>query len=223
MSSNSNEQNVDRDWGFDINLAGLMAPTGRGSQLPEGYYKATVDDMYINPDKGDRIIIKLVMADGPFKGVIRTTGLNKPNSAEDKVRYYWRGLSESAGYTPAQLDAGEISLRPGTFLKKTVHIHFVPKDPDASDSYDTVNFLAPQEWLNQSSEFEARGGVEMAPARTVRQVTSSSSSSSNSSNGNGNGNGNGSRVIEATPVASGGTVDKESLLAKLRGTANPLN
>jgi hypothetical protein len=117
--SNTNEQNVDRDWSFDINLSGLVAPTGRGSQLPEGYYKAVVDDMYVNPDKADRIIIKLIVADGPFKGTIRTTGLNKPKSAEDKVRYYWRGLAESAGYTPAQLDNGEISLSPRNFMKKT--------------------------------------------------------------------------------------------------------
>lgn len=216
--SNTNEQNVDRDWSFDINLSGLVAPTGRGSQLPEGYYKAVVDDMYVNPDKADRIIIKLIVADGPFKGTIRTTGLNKPKSAEDKVRYYWRGLAESAGYTPAQLDNGEISLSPRNFMKKTTHIHFVPKNPDEGDtSYDAIHFLAPQEWANQSSEFEARGAMEMVPSRP-RQVTGGS----NNTSGTGSTNG-ASRVVDPTPVASGGTIDKDTIMAKLRGTATPLN
>lgn len=158
--TNNNELNVNRDWGFDVNLSGLVAPTGKGgSVLPSGYYSVTLTDLYINPDKSpNRVIIKCEVAEGPFMGAVRTTGLGMPTSPDDKVRYYWRALAESVGYTPAQLDSGSITLGPKTFQGRTAHIFFVSKE-DAENGYENISFLAPIEWAQQKSNFEANGSV----------------------------------------------------------------
>ena len=117
MADANSEMNVQRDWDFSVNLSGLQAPTGKGgNMLPTGFYKVKLMDLYVNPDRNpNRVIIKVQVSEGPFSGAIRTTGFNRPTSNDDKVRYYWRGLAESAGYTPAQLDAGEVNLGINTF------------------------------------------------------------------------------------------------------------
>jgi hypothetical protein len=108
----NNDINVVREWDFEVNLSGLQAPTGGGKNLPEGFYKCLVSDMYVNPEKNNnRVVIKVTIAEGPFKGTVRTSGLNKPTGPDDNVRYYWRGLAESVGYDPAVLDKGQIGLR----------------------------------------------------------------------------------------------------------------
>jgi hypothetical protein len=149
-----------RDWDFDINLSGISAPTGKGAlSVPEGFYSVDLTDLYINPEKPDRVIIKMLINDGIYKGVVRTDGLNRPKSAEDKVRYYWRALAESAGFTPAQLDAGSVKLGPGTFKGKKAFIHYIPR-PD-ENSYDRTVFLAKGEWQAQKDQFatvQAAGG-----------------------------------------------------------------
>lgn len=165
----SEEINVNRDWNVKVNLSGLNAPTGAKTvELPEGFYKAKITDMYVNPDRNpNRVIIKMTINEGPFQGVIRTDGMSIPKSEDDKVRYYWRGLAESAGYTPAQLDGGEIELGRETFVEKTVHIRFTPKGK-TSDGYEKVDYLAPSEWSQQRQVFDAsrrsEGGQLGAPA-----------------------------------------------------------
>ncbi len=130
MAETHTEINVQRDWDFDINLSGLVAPTGKGGNvLPTGYYKVKLTDLYVNPERNaNRVIIKCQVSEGPFTGAVRTTGFNKPTSNDDKVRYYWRGLSESVGYSPAQLDAGSISVGIKTFKDREAHILFTAKD-----------------------------------------------------------------------------------------------
>lgn len=157
------DANLDREWSFAINLSGISAPTGaQKMELPEGYYKAVLTDAYVNSERNrGRVIFKLAIAEGPFKGLIRTDGLNIPRDANDKVRYFWRGLAESAGYTPAQLDAGEITLSVDTFKGRTVHIRYAPKTDE--QEYDQVNYLPPSEWTQQRQIFEA-GTRSDAPA-----------------------------------------------------------
>ena len=155
MSDNT-ELNVVRDWDFNINVVGLQAPTGGAGPVPEGYYAVVVTDMYVNPEKNaERVVIKLTISDGPFKGVVRTTGLNKPKSADDKVRYYWRGLAESVGYTAAQLDSGEVTFGIGTFKDRAGYVFYAPADEAADRKYDEVNFLPPAAWQEQKQNFEA--------------------------------------------------------------------
>lgn len=156
----STEPNLDRNWGFNINMAGLQAPTGQGSALvPEGYYKGLVTDMYINADKkAGRVIIKLSLVDaGPYTGAVRTDGLNIPKDANDNVRYYWRGLAEAAGYTPAQLDAGEITIGVAAFKGKQVFFKYTPKEEgNLERQYEQVTYLPPAEWAQQKAGFDAQ-------------------------------------------------------------------
>jgi hypothetical protein len=151
-----NDITLVRDWDFDVNLSGLVAPTGKGGNvLPTGYYKVKLSDLYVNPDRNiNRVIIKLTVAEGPFTGAIRTTGFNKPNGPNDKVRYYWRGLAESAGYTPAQLDSGSLKLGLATFKDRDAYIFFQEKDEDAGRQYEDIDFLPPMEWSQQKQNFD---------------------------------------------------------------------
>lgn len=153
------DPSLDREFSVNINLGGITAPTGMGNtQVPEGYYRAVVDDMYVNPDRNpNRVVIKLKLTDAPFAGVIRTDGLNLPKTEEDKVRFYWRALAESAGYTAAQLDAGEITLGRGSFHGKQVFIHYNPKDSATNTTgWDRTFFLAPAVWNQKKQSFDAQ-------------------------------------------------------------------
>ena len=166
--------NLDRSFSFATNVSGLQAPTG-GKDVPEGYYKTVIADMYINPEKNaGRIIIKLKVTEGPFAGSTRTTGLNKPKGAEDKVRYYWRGLLESCGYTPAQLDAGELSLSADTFMGRGCFIYYKP--PASEGEYDTLKFLPPSFWEVQAKEFVPSSSNEGKAAAKSAPVSISSGS-----------------------------------------------
>lgn len=170
------EENVNREWDFNINLSGIEAPTGKGQvKVPEGFYKVQITDMYTKPEKPNRVIIKTLIADGPFKGQIRTDGLNMPSDANDKVRYYWRALAESVGFTPAQLDSGEITIGKASFVGKHGGIHYTPaKNPEAkgtSDGYDSITWLAPAEWMQQKSAFDANTVTTPAgPSTTASSV-----------------------------------------------------
>ena len=148
----SNEtDNNDRGWEVNVNLSGLQAPTG-AANVEQGYYKGKVTDMYVRPEKAGRVVIKMTINEGRFAGAVRTTGLNIPKDGEDKVRYYWRGFAESVGYTPKELDAGEVSLGNKSFLGRDAHFFYTPKEL-TSDGYDSVDFLPPVEWTQRSASF----------------------------------------------------------------------
>lgn len=169
MSNENENDKMDREWDFDVNLSGLNAPAGKGDiALPMGYYTVGLTDLFINKEKNpNRVIIKVTVDDGTFKGIVRVTGIGKPNSAEDKVRYYWRGLAESAGYTPAQLDAGQVKLGLVAFKGRKAHIKYTPAPKEGE--YDKVDFLAPGEWKSQKAMFEAtpKAAVEATPSNGV--------------------------------------------------------
>jgi len=107
MDQNNNQN---PNWNFNVNLSGLRAPTGAATQLPEGYYKATVTDAYTLNDKPGRVIIKLTVSEGEFTGTVRTTGLGIPKSEQDGVRRNAVAFGQAhdvarhhvaAGYAPA--------------------------------------------------------------------------------------------------------------------------
>jgi hypothetical protein len=215
--NNNTEINVLRDWDFDVNLSGLTAPTGKGGNvLPEGYYKVKLTDLYINPDRNpNRVIVKMQVSEGPFTGVFRTDGFNRPGSEDDKVRYYWRGLAESAGYTTVQLDSGVIQLGLATFQDRIAHIYYVPKAEDGGrGEYQDITFLPPTEWAQQMQNFEMSGGVAKAEAAT-RSATS----------GAGAGSALGSspapslgKIEEPQPMSGGGdsnTTKRSALMSQL--------
>lgn len=169
----NDELNVNRDFSFAVNLSGISAPSGnRNMEVPEGYYQGKITDMYVNAERNpNRVVIKVTMTDGAFAGVVRTHGLNMPTSNQDKVRYYWRGMAESAGYTPTQLDKGEITMGRDTFLDRTVCFHYVPKDK-STDGYEAMNFYAPADWAQKKQLFDLKnnGGSSSPPPSVAAPV-----------------------------------------------------
>lgn len=153
----SEEFNPNREWSFKTNLSDISAPTQLGApDVPDGYYQGDISDMYVQQNNDNRIVIKIKMLDAPFAGVVRTDGMNMPKSAEDNVRYYWRALAESAGYSPTQLDKGEINLGPKAFIGKRVFFHFKPKNGEGT--YERISYFAESVWTQQRANHVANGG-----------------------------------------------------------------
>lgn len=192
QTNKNDDDKMNRDWSFDVNLSGVAAPSGLSGKdivLPEGFYAAKLTDMYENPEKPGRIIIKCTVAEGPFKGLVRTTGLNVPTSTDDKVRHYWRALAESVGHSATELDAGAISLSPGSFVNRDVFFRYRPKDEAANRKYEDMIFLAQAAWGEQKKLF-----ASMTITTTAATAVSDEASA---------------------PAVSNQTVTKDALLKKL--------
>lgn len=160
-----NQDNNIRTWSFDINVAGLTAPTG-GRALPEGYYKGKVTDMYLRPEDAGRVQVRVTVAEGEFSGVVRTNGINIPKTPEDNVRRVWRGLAESCGYAAAQLDQGQLKFTPQVFLGRDCYFFYSPKASEGGRSeYETFIFLPQAEWTKQKAAYVPKTANVSAPAR----------------------------------------------------------
>lgn len=145
------EQNVNREWGFDINLSGVTAGASVNKNVPTGYYSFKVDDMYELTDKAGRIAIKLMVTEGEYAGAIRTDWISMPKGPDDKVRYYWRCLAESVGYTAAQLDAGNVKFTRDTFVGRTGGMHYAAKNEAAGQQYERITYLTPSEFSTKKA------------------------------------------------------------------------
>lgn len=170
MDQNVNP-NANTNWAFQVNLSGLRAPTGAAAALPEGFYKGTITDAYTLNDKPGRVIIKVTINEGEFAGTVRTTGLGIPKSAQDNVRYYWRGMLESAGYSPAQIDAGEVGMNRALLVGRPAFVHYVPGDKDAG-IYEELSFLPPAAWETKAAAFAKtqNGGAAVQAASGMNTV-----------------------------------------------------
>ena len=135
------------DWNFQVSLAGV-APAGTGGRnLPTGYYTGKIVEAEGTTASSGRPQVKfrVEITDAEYQGVVRTTWLGIPQTADDNVRYYWRALFESAGYTPAQIESGVINASAALFIGRSVTVHFTAGDKDAG-TRDELKFLAPAAW-----------------------------------------------------------------------------
>jgi len=135
------------DWNFNVNLAGV-APAGAGARtLPTGYYKGKIVDAdgTVASTGRPQVAFKVEITDPEYAGIVRTTWLGIPQTADDNVRYYWRAAFEAAGYTTAQIEAGAINASPSLFIGREVTLHFTSGDKDAG-TRDNLRFLAPTAW-----------------------------------------------------------------------------
>lgn len=181
MSTNSTEIT---DWNIDINVAGISAASDTGP-IPEGYYKAKITKMYQKAEKPERIVITVTVAEGPYTGAVRTTGINIPTNDEKGKRQlpYWRALLESVGYAATVLDKGEVKLSPTAFMNRMAHIHYIPAE--AEGAYDSLYFLTPTNWKEAGDRFTENGGVSSrsaAPAARTRNDRSSKVTTAGSAN-----------------------------------------
>jgi hypothetical protein len=152
------------------------------SNVTEGFYKATVADVYINTEKPNQVIFKLVISEGDCTGATRTTRMLVPRDANDNVRYYWRAAMESAGYSPAQIDSGELALNRDMFLNRQMLFYYRPGDKDAG-IYEELNFLPPTEWAQRSSTFVPSAAPVSEQPRRTRTTVDGSNASATKGNG----------------------------------------
>jgi hypothetical protein len=189
------------DFNFNVNLSGIRAASGAGMKLPEGYYEGTVTDAFSATSKSGRpqVAIKVTMK-GQFDGMVRTAWLGVPQTEDDGVRYYWRGVFESLGYQPAQIDAGVITVERNVLVGRSCSVYYRPGDKDMG-IYEELKFLAPHAWAQQKAQFEA---ASSAPTSAIGAAIAAPIASNPLSNNGG-----------SAPAAAGNTVTKDGLLAAL--------
>ena len=163
-------------WNFSVNLSGVTPASGGARELPEGFYTVTVIEAEPVQSSTGRmqIAVKTQVADGDYAGIVRTTRLGVPQAADDKVLYYWRAAFESMGYTPAQIDAGAVTVSREILVGRTATIYYKPGDKDAG-IYEDYKFLTPTDWQARKHTFEAGknaqgsalGSANLGMARTA--------------------------------------------------------
>lgn len=157
------------EWSFNVNLAGV-APAGAGARnLPTGYYKGRIVDADGTTASTGRpqVMFKVEITDPEYAGIVRSTWLGIPQTADDNVRYYWRAAFEAAGYTPAQIDAGTINASPSLFIGRDVTVHYTAGDKDAGQR-DNLRFLSPTAWAaGQKSESAGATGAAMGGVKVT--------------------------------------------------------
>ena len=148
---------------FNLNVAGIRAASGGGPDLPEGFFKGTITDVFGTTASTGRaqITFKVSVLDEAYKGTVRTTRLNVPQGADDNVRYYWRALLESLGYSAAQVDQGDIGINRSVLVDKTCHFYYKPGDKEAN-IWDEFQFLAPQDWTAKKAAMAAAPATQSA-------------------------------------------------------------
>ncbi len=197
--------NSNPNFSFTTNLSGIRAASGGGMKLTEGFYNGTVTDAFQTTSKNGRaqIAIKITLS-GQYEGMVRTSWVGIPTSADDNVRYFWRAIFESVGYTPAQIDQGDISVSREVLVGRACSIYYKPGDRDMG-IYEELKFLSPGDFAQQKAQFEAAAA---APNSAL------------GSTGGNTGIGASNAAPAATPTngvggIGGNTVSKEGLLAAL--------
>lgn len=196
--------NSDPNFNFNVNLAGIRAASGGGMKLIEGFYTGIVTDAFGTTSRNGRaqVAIKVTIQDEGFAGIVRTSWLGIPKGPEDGVRYYWRAALESMGYTPAQIDAGDIGISRDVLVNRPCAFYYKPGDKDMG-VYEELKFLSPSDFAMQKKQFEAQ-----ASAAPAAPATSALAAPAAAPIGGG---------LTAAPAPSNGTpgVTKNSLLAAL--------
>lgn len=208
-------------WNFQVNLSGV-APASAGSrELPEGFYVGNVMDAEPAQSSTGRtqIAIKVQVNSGDFTGIIRTTRLGVPQAADDKVLYYWRACFESLGYTPAQIDAGAVTVSKEVLVGRTAHFYYKPGDKDAG-IYEDFKFLTPSDWNSRKTSFEASKASNGSALGSAVRATAPAQVSAPAPTLGGLGGGLGAAPVAApmptaAPSIGGNAVTKDGLLAAL--------
>lgn len=163
------ESKLNADFSFTVNVAGIKAAVG-GGPLHEGYYKGVVQEVGTLANKPNRIALKLKIVSEGAQGAVRTGFINVPKSKEDNSSTFFRAALESAGYTPNELDKGEIKLTASAFKGREMVFHFVPENPEAGYQYENLNFLPPAEWAQRAASFVPGSGVQGVPYKKDRDA-----------------------------------------------------
>jgi hypothetical protein len=200
-------------WQFQMNLSGVTPASGGARALPEGFYEGTVIDAEPTQTQSGKaqIAIKVQVVGGEHDGIVRTTRIGIPTSPDDKVLVFWRAAFESMGYTPAQIDAGPITLQKELIVGRPSKFYYKPGDKEAG-IYDDFKFLTPADFATRSAAFVA-GKSAQGSAIGAASLGSARAVASPAATGLG---GLGGASTNGAPLGGlGGGVTKDGLLAAL--------
>jgi hypothetical protein len=200
-------------WQFQMNLSGVTPASGGARALPEGFYEGTVIDAEPTQTQSGKaqIAIKVQVVGGEHDGIVRTTRIGIPTSPDDKVLVFWRAAFESMGYTPAQIDAGPITLHKELIVGRPAKFYYKPGDKEAG-IYDDFKFLTPADYATRSAAFVA-GKSAQGSAIGAASLGSARAVAAPAATGLG---GLGGAPANGAPLGGlGGGVTKDGLLAAL--------
>lgn len=160
-------------WQMNVNVAGAgVRGPGSGYQEPAtGAYKVRVTkaEEYAKDGVVASIRFSTEIDGGDFAGtdvrVYIGTDLNKGGN-----RTSWRTALLSCGYTPAQIDAGELAVGPTTFEGKTAYIYNKARDPNDPTSQSDRRFITEEAFKSLMGETVTAAAPAAAKA-TVPSVS----------------------------------------------------
>jgi hypothetical protein len=141
---------------FQVNLAGVQAASAGARALPEGFYTGTIlgAEPTTTQNGKAQIAIKVQVTGGEHDGIVRTTRIGVPTAPDDKVLVFWRAAFESMGYTPAQIEAGPVTVSAEIMVGRSVSFYYKPGDKEAG-VYEDFRFLTPTDFASRKAAFEA--------------------------------------------------------------------
>lgn len=135
------------NWTLKANFAGVAERNvGGGYREPEtGAYKVTITGTEQNEKEGrSSVKFQTVIKGGDFDGVETRLFLGTDLSKQGNLRS-WKTAMLSVGYTPAQIEAGEVEFDSSTFEGKTAYIYYKAKDPNDATSQSDRQFITPEQ------------------------------------------------------------------------------
>ena len=157
------------NWSFNFDLRDVTAPSKKAIVAPEGYYKGTIVSATIDTDHNkDRVKFVVRVSEGEYSGAICKDSMMLPGSTQKDNRVYWRGLFESMGVNPDQLNKQAVNITDAgsIFEGKAVSIYFKPGNRELG-TWNKLLFLNPTVWEMEKKFFTPEPTEEAsAPAAT---------------------------------------------------------
>lgn len=138
-------------WNKTINVAGAGV-RGVGATYTEpstGAYKVKITKT--EPHEKDGVVSSIRFSTSvvgtEFEGTDIRIFIGLDDTKEGN-RKSWRTALLSAGYIPAQIDAGEVEMGPDTFESKIAYLYYKAKDANDATSQSDRRFITPEAYAS---------------------------------------------------------------------------
>jgi hypothetical protein len=159
------------NWNFNFDLRDVTAASTKPPIAPEGYYVGKITKTYIDTDYNkDRVNFHMRISEGASTGAFCKETMMLPGTTQRDNRRYWRGLFESMGFQPSQLNGTELNVTDGSsiFIDKRVTFYWKPGNKELG-TWNRVLFLSQAAWESEKATFEnaVKATTPATPAATA--------------------------------------------------------
>ena len=161
------------NWSFNFDLKDVTAPSKKTVIAPEGYYRGSILSATIDTDHNkDRVKFVVRVSEGEYAGATCKDSMMLPGTTQKDNRVYWRGLFESMGVNPDQLNKQAVNIKDAgsIFVGKTVTFYFKPGNRELG-TWNKLLFLNPQVWEMEKQFFTPEPSEEAAAPAAAPTIT----------------------------------------------------